>query len=310
MLDLENVSMYFGKNIALDKINLHLEHGVYGLLGPNGAGKTTLMRCIAGILRSSNGKISGADHIGYLPQKFGMFKELTVLETMEYFAALKNIPRSQYRICAMECLEQVHLAERAKDKVASLSGGMVRRLGIAQTLLGSPSLILVDEPTAGLDPEERLRFKNLISSIRKDRTILISTHIVEDVESVCDHIIILHKGHILVQGTAEDIRKKAEGRVFSVPAAQKSELREPYFLLRDEYVGARSRFVYYRSKNSPGNLQPQLWRMDICCISTKSYDQQAAAHSDYASPFAVAAFCSDHLHVWNDTDSRNRVAPQ
>ena len=245
MLDLENVSMYFGKNIALDKINLHLEHGVYGLLGPNGAGKTTLMRCIAGILRSSNGKISGADHIGYLPQKFGMFKELTVLETMEYF------PRSQYRICAMECLEQVHLAERAKDKVASLSGGMVRRLGIAQTLLGSPSLILVDEPTAGLDPEERLRFKNLISSIRKDRTILISTHIVEDVESVCDHIIILHKGHILVQGTAEDIRKKAEGRVFSVPAAQKSELREPYFLLRDEYVGGEESLRILSQQEQP-----------------------------------------------------------
>ena len=251
MLDLENVSMYFGKNIALDKINLHLEHGVYGLLGPNGAGKTTLMRCIAGILRSSNGKISGADHIGYLPQKFGMFKELTVLETMEYFAALKNIPRSQYRICARECLQQLHLAERAKDKVASLSGGMVRRLGIAQTLLGSPSLILVDEPTAGLDPEERLRFKNLISSIRKDRTILISTHIVEDVESVCDHIIILHKGHILVQGTAEDIRKKAEGRVFSVPAAQKSELREPYFLLRDEYVGGEESLRILSQQEQP-----------------------------------------------------------
>ena len=172
MLELKNVSMRFGKNTALDDIDLYLEPGVYGLLGPNGAGKTTLMRCIAGILRPFDGKISGADNIGYLPQKFGMFKELTVLETMEYFAALKNIPRSRYRICAMECLEQVHLAERAKDKVASLSGGMVRRLGIAQTLLGSPSLILVDEPTAGLDPEERLRFKNLISSIRTNRIIL------------------------------------------------------------------------------------------------------------------------------------------
>ncbi|MFR8331974.1 MAG: ATP-binding cassette domain-containing protein [Oscillospiraceae bacterium] len=251
MLDLENVSMYFGKNIALDKINLHLEHGVYGLLGPNGAGKTTLMRCIAGILRSSNGKISGADHIGYLPQKFGMFKELTVLETMEYFAALKNIPRSQYRICAMECLEQVHLAERAKDKVASLSGGMVRRLGIAQTLLGSPSLILVDEPTAGLDPEERLRFKNLISSIRKDRTILISTHIVEDVESVCDHIIILHKGHILVQGTAEDIRKRRKAGFSPFPPHAKDELREPYFLLRDEYVGGEESLRILSQQEQP-----------------------------------------------------------
>lgn len=236
MLELKNVSMRFGKNTALDKIDLRLGYGVYGLLGPNGAGKTTLMRCIAGILHPSGGKISGGGPIGYLPQKFGMFKELTVLETMEYFAALKSIPQSQHRTCAMECLEQVHLAERAKDKVASLSGGMVRRLGIAQTLLGSPPLILVDEPTAGLDPEERLRFKNLVSSIRNNRTILISTHIVEDVESVCDHIIILNQGRILVQSTAEEIRKKAEDRVFSVPAAEKSKLKEPYFLLRDAYV--------------------------------------------------------------------------
>ena len=251
MLELRNVSMRFGKNTALDEVDLHLEDGVYGLLGPNGAGKTTLMRCIAGILHPTHGKISGADNIGYLPQKFGMFKELTVLETMEYFAALKNIPRSQYRICAMECLEQVHLAERAKDKVASLSGGMVRRLGIAQTLLGSPSLIMVYEPTAGLDPEERLRFKNLISGIRTNRIILISTHIVEDVESVCDHIVILHKGRILVQSTAEDIRKKAEGKVFSVPAARKSELREPYFLLRDEYVGGEESLRILSQQEQP-----------------------------------------------------------
>lgn len=309
MLELRNVSMRFGKNTALDEVDLHLEDGVYGLLGPNGAGKTTLMRCIAGILHPTHGKISGADNIGYLPQKFGMFKELTVLETMEYFAALKNIPRSQYRICAMECLEQVHLAERAKDKVASLSGGMVRRLGIAQTLLGSPSLIMVDEPTAGLDPEERLRFKNLISGIRTNRIILISTHIVEDVESVCDHIVILHKGRILVQSTAEDIRKKAEGKVFSVPAARKSGQGNHIFFCGMSMWAARSRFVYYRSKNSPGNLQPQLWRMDICCISMKSYDQQVAAHLDYASPFITAVVYTDHLYVRDYTDSCNRVAP-
>lgn len=184
------------------------------------------MRCVAGIYRY-NGRIITPSNVGYLPQKFGAFRELTVYEVLEYFAELKGIPSNRQGKDIHDCLEDVNLWERHSDKIKTLSGGMIRRLGVAQALLGNPELILVDEPTAGLDPEERLRFKNLISQHREDCTILISTHIVEDVEALCDHIIILSHGKYLpghagkyTEGCNEAcvacFREKAERTDFSI----------------------------------------------------------------------------------------------
>lgn len=235
MLKIEDLTKRYGKRVALDHVSLELKEGVYGLLGPNGSGKTTLLRCMAGVMRQTSGRIDCPRNIGYLPQKFGMFKELTLYESMEYFCAMKKVPKANQRDMIMNCLEQVHLADRAKDKVGALSGGMVRRMGIAQTLLGDPELILVDEPTVGLDPEERLRFKNMIRQSFVGKTVLISTHIVEDVDSICSDIILLDKGHILTQCSALELREQAKGKVYSVPASRRQELKKPYCIIREEY---------------------------------------------------------------------------
>ena len=187
MLEMKAVQKSFKKKMVLKGIDCEIGEGVYGLLGPNGAGKTTLMRCIVGLYSLQGGQIlfDGKDvakngdllaRIGYLPQKFGLFKELKVYNMMEYFATLKNIPKEEQRPAIEKSLEIVNLSERMGDRVGALSGGMIRRLGIAQAVLGEPEVILFDEPTAGLDPEERMRFKNIIASIKKGRTILIDVY--------------------------------------------------------------------------------------------------------------------------------------
>lgn len=242
----------FGRKMVLNDISIHLDDGVYGLLGPNGSGKTTLMRCIAGVLPATSGTIRAPEQIGYLPQKFGMFKELKVFEALEYFAELKGIPRNEQDNAIGKCLASVHLEHQANDKVKTLSGGMVRRLGVAQAILGDPKLLLVDEPTAGLDPEERLRFKNLISEIGKERTVLISTHIVEDVEALCNHIIIMAKGQIIFQNTADQIRGTAKGCVYAVPEADRSHLIAPFSILRNEEISGEIYLRVLSAVKQPG----------------------------------------------------------
>ena len=258
MLTVDNLSKSFGKKTVLNNISVQLTHGIYGLLGPNGSGKTTFMRCIAGIYRY-NGKIITPSSVGYLPQKFGAFRELSVYEVLQYFAELKGISPSSQEENIQECLEVVNLLERRSDKVKTLSGGMIRRLGVAQALLGNPKLILVDEPTAGLDPEERLRFKNLISQYRKDCTILISTHIVEDVEALCDHIIILSHGQSVCQDTPENIRKAAIKHVWHVSEKKQKELIAPYFILRREQIDGEIYLRVLSNVEQPGfSIQPTL----------------------------------------------------
>lgn len=243
MLKIQDVEMKFKSKAALRSIDLNICSGIYGLLGPNGSGKTTLMRCITGILKPTRGKIQAPSKIGYLPQKFGMYPQLTVYETLEYFASLKDIPRKQQHEMILDCLEKVHLTERVNDRMGTLSGGMIRRIGIAQALLGDPELILFDEPTAGLDPEERLRFHNLIAHIQKEKCVVISTHIVEDVESSCDHIILLCQGKIIVQGTAKELKRNINGSVYLVPLTCKDELCEPYTLLREDATAGTMRIL-------------------------------------------------------------------
>lgn len=218
----------FGRKTILKKVSLELEPGVYGLLGPNGSGKTTFVRCLIGIYKINSGqiKLNGdpvgkhnnlVNDLGYLPQKFGMYKELKVYEALEYLATLKRIETKIIPAEIERCLELVHLSDCIWKRVGTLSGGMMRRLGIAAALLGDPKIMIFDEPTSGLDPEERIRFKNIIKTIQKNKIILISTHIIEDVEALCDRIIIIREGEIIRSGTLEEIAAIAKGKVLRLP---------------------------------------------------------------------------------------------
>ncbi|MCM1495437.1 MAG: ATP-binding cassette domain-containing protein [Bacteroides sp.] len=228
MLKIEQLSKQFGKKPVLQEISYEFTEGVYGLLGPNGAGKTTLIRCILDLYRYRQGRVileTGTEAekkeavIGYVPQKTGVFPGLTVEEHLMYFANIKKMPRTEWEDEITRVLELVHLSEVRRTKGRKLSGGMIRRVGIAQALLNHPVLVILDEPTTGLDPEERMRFKNIIRGLRNDTIVLMSTHIVEDVEAVCDRILILKEGRLAAEGTQEEISYLAEDRVYEVPEA-------------------------------------------------------------------------------------------
>ncbi len=220
----------YGKKEVLHNVCCTLKNGVYGLLGPNGAGKTTLMRCITQLCSYQgeifvNGKKIGKSgiQIGYLPQSFQVFRELTVWEMMQYFCILKKIPGKMREEEIKRCLQIVNLEEQKNQRAGKLSGGMLRRLGIAQAILGQPDLIILDEPTAGLDPEERLRFSSIINRMEKDCIVLISTHIVEDVEACCEKIIVMKQGSVLDVLSLDELRKKAENKVVERKAEESSE---------------------------------------------------------------------------------------
>lgn len=224
-------------------MNIRLSPGIYGLLGANGAGKTTLFRCITGLYEITDGVIGFIDEvdgivrlksedIGYLPQKFGIFKNMSVQDFMEYFATMKRIDKTEIAKEVKRCLEMVNLEERTKDKVKTLSGGMVRRLGIAQAILGDPKVILLDEPTTGLDPEERIRFKKIISKLGNDKIIIISTHIVEDIDALCNKVIIMKKGQVLITGAKEEIIAGMKQSVFEVEEERLYNKEEMYHIIR------------------------------------------------------------------------------
>lgn len=229
-ITIKHLSKNFGRKQVLYDLSYTFEKGIYGLLGPNGAGKTTLLRCILNLyhtksdcilLEQEKNEFPDQSRIGYLPQKSGVFPSLTVEEQLQYFANVKHIPKVQWDEEITRVLELVHLSEERKVKGKKLSGGMVRRVGIAQALLNHPFLIIFDEPTTGLDPEERLRFKQIIKGLGKESIVLLSTHIVEDVEAVCDEVIILDQGRILASGSQGAISKIAAGKVYEVTEEQK-----------------------------------------------------------------------------------------
>ncbi|MDO5016359.1 MAG: ATP-binding cassette domain-containing protein [Eubacteriales bacterium] len=242
-LEIRGLEKAFGRKQVLKDISFSMEEGCYGLLGSNGAGKTTLMRCLCGIYPEGlehvywQGKkivnhSSYLPSLGYLPQSCGLYKNLSVEEHLQLLALYKGVPQAQITQSIETSLALTGLTERAKSRVGSLSGGMSRRLGIAQALLGDPKILLLDEPTAGLDPEERLRFKNMISELKKTRLILISTHIVEDVDAVCDWVIIMKEGKILRELKRNDLRSEADGCVYTVNEEKLDSLREPYVAIR------------------------------------------------------------------------------
>lgn len=223
--------IYRGEVYALNKLDLHIPSGIFGLLGPNGAGKTTLMRILAGILQPSGGSIHIGPHdgttqqgrravqrmLGYLPQDLGVYPDLNAREFLDYIAILKGLDDSRVRRRRVEeLLDMVALSHVARRKLKTYSGGMKRRVGIAQALLNDPKLLIVDEPTAGLDPEERIRFRNLLSDQAGERTILLSTHIVEDIAQTCQNIAIMKSGQTIFQGTIEQLLEETRGKVWSV----------------------------------------------------------------------------------------------
>ena len=243
-VEINDVTRRFGRAQAVSGVSLEAGPGVLGLLGPNGAGKSTLMRILATITKPTSGTVTwnGADAasapdsvrsvLGYLPQDFGVYPNLTPLEFLDYVAAAKGLGRRDARRRIDELLALVNLTEARKRPLGGFSGGMRQRVGIAQALLNDPRLLIVDEPTAGLDPEERVRFRNLLSELSGERIVLLSTHIVSDVEAAATEIAILSHGRLVAHGAPEALLVALEGRVWEwvVPSAELASVKERYLV--------------------------------------------------------------------------------
>lgn len=223
----------FGSKIAVKDLNITLTNGVYGLLGANGAGKTTLMRLLCNIQNPTSGKILlngknimglGEEYrnfLGYLPQHFGYYPDFSAFDFLLYVSALKGLDDKAARKKSKELLEAVDLSSKSKQKIKTFSGGMKQRLGIAQAMLNDPHILILDEPTAGLDPKERVRFRNLISAFSKDRIVILSTHIVSDIEFIAEEIIMMKSGQVIRFGNPQEITSEIDGQVWecTVPTA-------------------------------------------------------------------------------------------
>lgn len=245
-IEINHLHKAYRQTFELKDIQLQIGTGLFGLLGPNGAGKSTLMNILSTILPMDKGKVTiyGFDLmkeekkvrelLGFLPQHFHPPGQFTGREFLHYVASLKGITEKQEREAQVEkVLEQVNLINQANKKIKHFSGGMKRRLGIAQALLGDPKFLMFDEPTAGLDPSERLRFRNILDKLRNDRTILLSTHIISDIELSCDQVGIMNKGEILYQGTTEDLANQAKDVVWemAVPSEDYDKIERQFRIL-------------------------------------------------------------------------------
>ena len=242
-IKITDLSKNFGSKQALKNISLDINQGMFGLLGPNGAGKTTLMKIISTLLKKSSGEVIVCGIpveksseirglIGYLPQDFSMYGNMNAYEALDYLATLSGMKKSERKTKVPELLEKVNLLEQRKTKVKAMSGGMKRRLGIAQSMIHDPKVIIVDEPTAGLDPEERVRFRNLLCEIAKDRIVLLSTHIVGDIEATCEEIAILNQGEIVFRGTVRELLKLVENKVYTleISTSELDMMKERYLV--------------------------------------------------------------------------------
>lgn len=227
-LQLQHLSKRYGTKKAVDNININLVPGVYGLLGANGAGKTTLMHMICGVLKATSGEIrldgktmqelgeQYYTHFGYMPQDFGFYPDFSAREFMWYMAAVKGLHKKKAKSRTEELLSMVNLQDMADQKIKSYSGGMKQRLGIAQAELNNPSILVLDEPTAGLDPKERVRFRNLISNFAKQKIVILSTHIVSDISYIADTILMMKKGRLLLQESMETVTDRIRGKVWEL----------------------------------------------------------------------------------------------
>lgn len=259
-LIIENLTKQYKEKLAVNQFSAELSEGVYALLGPNGSGKTTLMRMLASILKPTSGRVlfngqdiaimdeGYRDVLGYLPQEYGMYRNFTAERFLMYFASLKGLDKKQSIKKVSEVLELVNLKQDRKRKTGRFSGGMKRRLGIAQALLNDPKILIVDEPTAGLDPQERVRFRNLLSEISEDRIVFLSTHIVSDIEYIAKEILLMRQGELIQQSTLEELLDQAKGKVWQATISQ------------DELPRVQSKFKV-------GNIQRTQTGIDLRIIS-------------------------------------------
>jgi ABC-2 type transport system ATP-binding protein len=294
-LIVENLSKnYHGGVQALRSVQLSLRPGVLGLLGPNGAGKSTLMRILATITRPSSGRVFWNDAdiaqnpdalrgvLGYLPQDFGIYPNLSAVEFLEYLAAVKGIPARAAKKRIGELLEIVNLMDAAKRPLGGYSGGMRQRVGIAQALLNDPQLLIVDEPTAGLDPEERVRFRNLLSELAGERIVILSTHIVSDVEAVATSIAILAHGQLLVHDAPEGLLASVSGKVWEVivPSAELPAVRQQHLISNTAHRsdGVHARVVAHISPApSARSLEPSLEDAYLAVLARQRLNNHAGA---------------------------------
>ena len=268
MLELNDVShVYANGTRALDHVTLSIPRGMYGLLGPNGAGKSTLMRTIATLQTPSQGTIRFGDidiikqpeqlrrTLGYLPQDFGVYPRVSAYDMLDHMAVLKGVTAASDRKTTVETLlHQVNLWPVRKKALAGFSGGMRQRFGIAQALIGNPGLIIVDEPTAGLDPEERNRFLNLLAEIGENVVVILSTHIVEDVSDLCPRMAVMAAGAIQLEGAPSELIGSTQGRIWSktIDRAELEDHRERYEIISTRLLGGRT-IVHVLADSDPGN---------------------------------------------------------
>jgi ABC-type multidrug transport system ATPase subunit len=311
------VKIYPGPVAALQGVDLDVPNGMFGLLGPNGAGKTTLMRILAGLLESTSGTavLDGEsilekpesiwNRLGYLPQEFGFFPHLTGAGMLKYLLRLKGVtgPKGLSALCD-ELLERVNLSFAAGRKIKTYSGGMRQRLGIAQAIAGNPRLVIVDEPTAGLDPEERLRFYRLLSELAGERVVLLSTHIVEDVAVLCSRFVVIRQGRLVANTTPAQARRAIEGTIFegSIPAdSYDAFLEDPKRFVTQAYmVEGRNRVRVYVPEGTPPDgfnpVEPTLEDTYILLIKAALPSLHIQEHRVPSGAWsgAVAGLCEAH----------------
>ena len=296
-LVIRNVSKQYGSNWALKDFSLELKPGVLGLLGPNGAGKTTLMSILATVTRASCGQVvwNGKDiaeepdslraTLGYLPQDFGVYPNLNAVEFLEYLAAVKGLDAAAAKRRIHELLNLVNLTDVRKRSLGGFSGGMKQRVGIAQALLNDPQLLIVDEPTAGLDPEERVRFRNLLSELSGERIVILSTHIVSDVEATATDIALISQGTLVAHASPEELLRQVDGKVWEwvLPSADLQVARQRYLISNTarRSDGVHARVLAVAPPNGAQALTPSLEDAYLYCLSQHRAD---VAHLSLGAP--------------------------
>ncbi len=275
MLTLEHVTKDYGRFRAVEDISLDLENGLYGMLAPNGAGKTTILKMIATLLFPTEGEIlyngmeirqmgeAYRELLGYLPQQFGYYKNNTPVQYLEYLALLKGMERRGLREKVTHLLDEVGLSSAAGKKMKGFSGGMIQRVGIAQAILNDPKILILDEPTAGLDPRERVRFRNIISKLSKDRIVILSTHIVSDIESIADQVILIRSRRLYKMDTVADLCQELSGCIYecNIPDGEYEDFSHRYLVLSAKQERDAMRVRYYMGSGDGQRHEPSQ-----CCI--------------------------------------------